>query len=106
MTFRWSRDGAALTSRCVLCGLTTRALSETAIHTAQRAHTWQTCRDRRVETAAAGTPEGMAAARKWAGYELREMRRGTVGLVPENVGLVIGRSAWAKLRRRGVSPDG
>ena len=64
MTFLWSRDGAALTSRCVLCGLSTRALSETAIHTAQRAHDALTCQLRRAAAARAVATEVYVATYK------------------------------------------
>jgi len=64
VTFRWSRDGAALTSRCVLCGLSTRALSETAIHTAQRAHDALTCQLRRAAAARAVATEVYVATYK------------------------------------------
>jgi hypothetical protein len=75
MSFRWSRDGAALTSTCVLCGLTTRALSESAIYLSQRGHDAMTCQLQRAETARAAVATRRDG--KWASYDYRATRRNT-----------------------------
>lgn len=49
MTFLHTRDGLALTSTCVLCGMSTRSLSESAIYLSQRGHDAVTCQRRRAE---------------------------------------------------------
>lgn len=51
MSFQWTRSAGAVTSRCTLCGLATRSLSEAAIYPWQRAHSWQECARRRAEAA-------------------------------------------------------
>ena len=57
MTFLHTRDGRALTSRCTLCGMTTRSLSESAIYLTQRGHDALTCQLRRAEAARVVEPE-------------------------------------------------
>ena len=51
MTFLWTREAGALTSTCVLCGMSTRSLSEAAIYLSQRGHDAMTCQRRRAEAA-------------------------------------------------------
>jgi len=67
MTFLWTREAGALTSTCVLCGMSTRSLSESAIYLSQRGHDAMTCQRRRAEAAYANTPEGQAETRARAG---------------------------------------
>ena len=49
MTFLWTRSAGAVTSRCILCGMSTRSLSESAIYLSQRSHDAMTCQRRRAE---------------------------------------------------------
>jgi len=67
MTFLWTRSAGAIVSRCVLCGMSTRSLSESAIYLSQRGHDAMTCQRRRAEAARAKTPEGQAETRAMAG---------------------------------------
>jgi len=57
MSFLWTRSAGALTSRCTLCGMTTRSLSEAAIYLTQRGHDAMTCQRRRAEAARVVEPE-------------------------------------------------
>ena len=75
MTFLWTRSAGALTSRCQLCGMTTRSLSEAAIYATQRGHTAWECQQRRAETARA--IEAPFAAAKWASHDYLATRRNT-----------------------------
>ena len=75
MTFLHTRDGIALTTTCVLCGMSTRSLSESAIYLSQRGHDALTCQLRRAETVRA--VEGRAAAAKWASHDYQATRRNT-----------------------------
>ena len=61
MTFLHTRDGMALTSTCVLCGMSTRSLSESAIYLSQRGHDAMTCQRRRAEAARAALTEAFLA---------------------------------------------
>jgi len=67
VSFLHTRDGIALVTTCVLCGMSTRSLSEAAIYLSQRAHDAMTCQRRRAEAAYANTPEGQAETRARAG---------------------------------------
>jgi hypothetical protein len=51
MTFLHTRDGIARVTTCVLCGMSTRSLSEAAIYLTQRSHDAMTCQMRRAEKA-------------------------------------------------------
>ena len=73
MTFAWARTGLWLHSSCAECGLTYTG-DERDLLRWQRGHAAATCVQRRAETARAASPEGQAAARKWAGYDLRDER--------------------------------
>ena len=75
MTFLWTRSAGAIQSRCQLCGMSTRSLSEAAIYATQRGHDAMSCQLRRAETVRA--VEGQAAAVKWASYDLPATRRNT-----------------------------
>jgi hypothetical protein len=75
MSFLWTKDGRAVTSRCTLCGMTTRSLSESAIYGVQRSHDAMTCQRRRAEAAYANSPEGQAETRARAGYDFRDEQR-------------------------------
>jgi len=57
MSFLWTRDGRVVTSRCQLCGMSTRSLSESAIYLSQRGHDAMTCQRRRAEAARVVEPE-------------------------------------------------
>ena len=102
MTFLWTREAGALTSTCVLCGMSTRSLSESAIYLSQRGHDAMTCQRRRAEAAYANTPEGQAETRARAGdgwlAESDEMLCATTvfGVVP---GVETGRMDLAKTNR-------
>ena len=102
MTFLHTRDGIALVTTCVLCGMSTRSLSESAIYLSQRAHDAMTCQRRRAERAYANSPEGQAEARARAGdgwvAERDEMLCATTvfGVVP---GVETGRMDLAKTNR-------
>jgi len=102
MTFLWTRDGLALTSTCVLCGMSTRSLSEATIYLTQRGHDAMTCQRRRAEAAYANSPEGQAEMRARAGdgwvAESGEMLCATTvfGVIP---GVETGRMGSAKTNR-------
>jgi hypothetical protein len=102
MTFLWTRSAGAIQSVCVLCGMSTRSLSEHTIYPWQRAHDAMTCQRRRAERAYANSPEGQAEARARAGdgwvAERDEMLCVTTvfGVVP---GVETGRMDLAKTNR-------
>lgn len=67
MTFRWVHQGGFLTSTCQLCGHVTRERDQRSILDQQRDHDAYTCQRRRAAAVRANSPEGQAAARKYAG---------------------------------------
>lgn len=80
MTFRWQRDGIAIISTCVLCGLANRSLSESVIYLGQRAHSWLDCQQRRAEMVRAAEPERCRNGHERAGNTRIDNRGDTVCL--------------------------
>jgi hypothetical protein len=77
VSFKWTRAGATITSRCTLCSLVLASRLERDIHAGQRAHDAAACQQRRLDAARAlyaASPEGQAAARKLHVYDLRNAR--------------------------------
>ena len=77
MSFKWSRAGATITSRCTLCSFVLASRLERDIHAWQRAHDPAACQQRRLDAARAlyaASPEGQAAARTLHVYDLRNAR--------------------------------
>jgi hypothetical protein len=88
MSFKWSRAGATITSRCTLCSLVLASRLERDIHDGQRAHDPAACQQRRLDAARALATEVYVAtlARK-PPPKLRELRthcRDNHEYTPEN----------------------
>ena len=75
MTFRWSRAGATITSRCTLCGNVLASRLERDIHDGQRVHDPAACQQRRLDVARAVAAEVyVATLTRKPPPKLRELR--------------------------------
>jgi len=87
MSFSWTRSADFITSRCTLCGHTTRERDERAILDQQRTHDAFTCQLRRAENARVAATEAFLAdlaIRATPKPERTHCPKGIHGWTPEN----------------------